>query len=153
MAVHVEVPFKNEVNVTRSPSDVLAFLKKFDSNIPSHFPGIDALQPTSGNSYDWIFQKIEYGGYSLTPKLLTHFEIKDSQINIVPENKPGYSQLAGYWRVLPEGTGSKIEFSIKLSMELPIPSLLKSMAAPVVQKELTKLFQRYLDNVGKTLSQ
>ncbi len=152
MAVVVEVPFSQSVKVAKKPADVLAFLKDPKTNIPAHFPGIDELVETHANTYDWNFHKIEYGGYSLTPRLLTKFEEKPDTISIVPQKKAGYSELAGHWRVLPEGAGSKIEFSIKLTMELPIPFFMKGMATPVVQKELSKLFQRYLENVGKTLS-
>ena len=153
MAVQVEVPFSQSVRVTKKPADVLAFLRDPSRNIPAHFPGIESLTGAGAGTYDWNFKKIEYGGYSLTPKLLTRFEESSDQITIVPQKKQGYSELTGHWRVLSEGTGSKIEFGIKLTMELPIPFFMKAMAAPVVQKELSKLFQRYLENVGKTLSQ
>jgi carbon monoxide dehydrogenase subunit G len=153
MAVQIEVPFTKSVSVSRKPAEVLAFLKQPSTNIPTHFPGIDSLEKVGPELYDWHFRKLEYGGHSLTPKLLTKFEDKTDGIDILAQKKAGYSELAGYWRVLPEGAGSKIEFNIKLTMELPIPFFMKGMATPVVQRELSKLFQRYLENVGKTLSQ
>ena len=46
-------------------------------------------------------------------------------------------------------TGTKITFTVNFEIEIPVPGFLKGMAVPLAQKELVKLFDRYVARVEK----
>jgi len=76
-----------------------------------------------------------------------------SCIEFTPVPNVGNSELNGRWDISPAGQGSQLSFSVTMETDLPIPFFLKSVAKPLLEKELTNYFDKYVSNVEKALKQ
>lgn len=153
MAVKVVVPFRREFTTPRGPQATFDYFADVAKSVPENFPGVEEFKPLGPDQYRWVFEKIGYSSYELQIKLATQFH-KDSatKLRATPIPEPGAANFTGSWECNPNGDGTRVTFDAKFEIELPIPGFLKSMAEPVAQKELSKLFDRYIDRVEKNLA-
>lgn len=129
------------------------YLSDFERSVPACFPGIEKFESLGNGGYRWVFEKIAHSGYEMQIKLVTRLTLKKPhRIEMEPLPEPGSSTIKGFWEVDSHHDKARVKFDADLVMELPLPFFVKAMAAPIVQKELTKLFDRYLSNVAKALA-
>lgn len=155
MAVKVEVTYAKAVPVEKSVGETYAFCADLEQHIPKTFPGLQAFTKVEPGVYRWTFKKISYGGNDIELKLVTRFTFEEpSRISITPMeiSGPGQSRFTGEWRFESAGDKAKIVFNTRLEAELPLPFFLKAMIGPLAQRELSNLFDRYLNNVAQALS-
>ena len=153
MAVKVDVPYQRSFTVAREPEFVFAYFKDVTKAVPENFPGVEEFQPIGTDRYRWVFEKIGYSSYELRIRLATQFQFDaPKRITAIPIPEPDGCLFTGSWDFTAEGSGTKVTFDAKFEIELPIPGFLKSMAAPIAQTELKKLFDRYIDRVEKNLA-
>jgi carbon monoxide dehydrogenase subunit G len=154
MAVKVTVDFSN---IIKSPWDLpktFGFFSQLEKAIAPHFPGLESFTKTGENTYRWTFENVKYASYEFQIKFTTKIHLTaPRRIEIKSTPQPGDSDLDGGWELKEENGKTVVHFDAKIGLELPIPFFLKSMATPVTQKEISKLFDRYITNVSKTISQ
>lgn len=151
MAVKVEVSYSKTLSGNKPLADSLQYFSKLDVSIPENFLGLETFRPVKDNVYDWAFEKFSYGGYDFQIQFQTQFKFAGNNVEIIPYNAKG-TELHGRWEFSESNGGTTLKFSARFVTELGIPFFLKSMATSLVQKELTRLFDRYSDNVAKVLS-
>jgi len=154
MAVKVEVNYCNSVLCDLSVPETFAYLADAEKSVPPNFPGLENFTKSGTDLYHWEFEKVGQGGYDIQIHLATRIIPKapdQIQLSSIAGGKSN-GMLQGHWRLGTKGEKTEATFDIKLDLELPLPFFLKAVAAPVAQKELTKLFDRYLTNVGKALT-
>ncbi len=153
MAVKVDVHYSGTAQSLRDPKTTFAYCADLETALTRHFPGLERFAKVADQTYHWIFETIKYGGYEFQIKVATRFQLHpDRSITMVSVPEPGFSTLKGEWTFTPQGNGTQISFTVVMQTELPLPSLVRAMAAPIAQKELSKVFERYLADVGKALS-
>lgn len=153
MAAVIQVAYDKSFRSGRAAAPTLAYLSDLKTAIPTHFQGLQSFLETGPDQYEWIFPPVGHSGYTLQIKLATRKRpIQHHTLELEPIPKAGYSPIHASWTITPEGDHSTVRFRATLETELPIPSLLKSMAAPIAQRELSKFFDRYIQNVSKTLA-
>lgn len=153
MALKIDVPYRKSFESAKNREETFKFLADVEKAIPPNFPGLESFTRQDGSTFHWKFQKVEYSSYKFQIQVLTRIETVGSEtIRMVSVPKEGFSSLKGEWHVEEKGKGSLVTFAIDLQTELPVPFFLKAMAAPITQKEIGKIFDRYLANVGKALS-
>ncbi len=153
MALKLDIPYTNIIASPKNPSDTYAFFANLETAVGKNFPGLENFSPVGKDQYEWRFQKFEHSGYGFQVAFITQF-IKEPDISIrmLPVEKPGMSKLSGNWRFEPQGTLTKVHFTASLSLELPLPFFLKSIAGPTAQKEIAKLFDHYVTHVTQAIS-
>ncbi len=150
MAVKVEVPFHKVFTSKHSPAETYAYFADVEKSVPGNFPGVEGFDSVGPDTFRWIFETVGYSGYELQIKLVTRFKkTPETRIDVTPVAEPGACLFTGSWAFAPEGSGTRVTFDVKFEIELPVPGFLKGMAAPLAQKELTKLFERYIGRVEK----
>ena len=153
MAVRITVPYEKLFLSPLSLEATYQYFSNFEKSIPGNFPGLEVFEPQGNETYRWVFEKVGHSGYELQIQLITRFEKHPhSRINAVSVAAPGASGFKGGWAFQSQGEKTQVTFQAQFEIELPIPSLLKSMAAPLAQRELTKLFDRYIARVEKNIS-
>jgi carbon monoxide dehydrogenase subunit G len=153
MPVKIDIPYKKTFTVNRSLAEAFSYIKNVKTSIPECFPGVESFLEVSSNVYLWEFEKVGYSGYEIQIKLKTQIDaISSHQIKVSPIAAAGTSLFKGGWTLSQSGEKTEILFEALLEVELPIPFFLKSMATPLAQKELTKLFDRYVTRAEKNLS-
>ena len=145
MAVLVEIPYHTIWNFPQKRSEVFAYLSDLDRALTAHFPGLDRVKKV-GEHHLWEFEPLEYSGYKLDFRFNTKFHIHPEESIECSPVPGGIGQLHCMWK-FKETHGCQVEYRAKLSVELPVPGLLKSMVTGVAQKEITKLFERYSASV------
>ena len=153
MPAKIDVKYQKTFSTTKSLDNTFQLLSDLERTIPKDFPGLESFEKLAPNTYRWSFETVKYASYEFQVKVVTQFSfVGTSTIQMVSVPQPGHSDLQGSWKLQANGAGTSVIFDVNLSAELPIPSFLKAMAAPITQKELGKLFDRYISNVAKTLS-
>lgn len=155
MAVKIDIDFQKVLILAASHHKVFQFLTDYDNSIPNCFPGLEQFERQEDGTYFWSFPKVSYSGLSIQIQFYTHFNPKGlEKIEIVSVPGRGTAELNGHWLLRPENSErTELNFEVKVEADLEIPFFLKSMAEPVLKRELGKLFERYLSNVEKAVSQ
>lgn len=153
MAVKVEIPYKKSWEVALDRSAAFAYFADVEKAIPGNFPGVERFEPLRPGVYRWIFERINYSGHEIGITLSTQFAKRDGEeIAASPVPESGATKLSARWTFAERGASrTEVTFDAKLELELPIPFFLKGMAAPIAQREIGKLFEKYVDRVSKAL--
>jgi carbon monoxide dehydrogenase subunit G len=150
MAVLVKVPYQKSFVSKHSPEETYDYFADLEKAIPGNFPGVEAFENKGPDTFKWVFEKVGYSGYELQIKLVTKFtKTRPTRIEVTPVAEPGGCLFTGGWKFTPEGSGTRIDFDAEFQIEIPVPGFLKGMATPLAQKELVKLFDRYIARVEK----
>ena len=151
MPVTVEFNYSKCISSAKTLEETFNYLANWHCAIPNNFPGLESFDKVDAAVYRWQFQKLQYASQAIQLQFVTRFEVhKPDRVEM--RSVQG-NRVNGKWRVVGRGQRSEVQFEIHLTIELALPFLFKAMAAPIAQKELTKLFDHYLTNVEKTLSQ
>jgi carbon monoxide dehydrogenase subunit G len=152
MPFSVETICKTSFQTTHSVDQIMEFLSDYDNSVGNQFDGLESFKLEGHDSYRWTFESINYGSYHLQITFLTKFKKKDPQtLEIIPIKGDDKAIFSGCWKLKPNKDGTLVTFEAKLVGELPLPGLMKGMITPLAQKEVTKLFNRYVENVSKSL--
>ena len=151
MAIQVEIPYRKTLLAKGGQKEVYSAFADLTVSISTYFPGVEQFEKTDGDTYRWLFEKIGYSSYTFQVELLTRAAFTpDSKIVLNSLPAKGLSQLKGIWTFKPISSAqTQVEVDLNLVLELPVPFMLKSVAAPIAQKEISKLFDRYVSNVEK----
>jgi hypothetical protein len=150
--VPVDIRFSKTFKSAKSVNSTIEYLSNFEKALPTNLPEMSSFTKVGPSSYEWRFKKANYGGQDFSIHFTTKFEVMDDRINIYPEKKESTAEMQGSWRIAQISPSvSSVTFSANLRSELPIPSLLKGIAVPLIQKEVSKIFDRYTVNVEKAL--
>jgi carbon monoxide dehydrogenase subunit G len=153
MALKVSVDYSSTIKSPWDHQKTFAYFSHLEKAIAPNFPGLEKFEKTGDGVYRWVFENVKYGGYEFQIKFTTKVNLKSPHhIGLKSIPQPGDSDLNGGWTVNEEGEKAAVKFEATIGLELPIPFFLKSMAAPVTQKEIAKLFDRYISNVSKALT-
>lgn len=152
MAVQIEVEFSKTFASPRSASSTYDYFANLENAVRNNFVGLASFQKVSGDTYRWEFESVKHSGYEFQVCFTTRFENSADHIKIHPVSAKGESQMRGAWTVKTAGDKSQVHFHVNLTLELPLPFFAKGIAQPIVQKEIAKLFDRYVHNVENALS-
>lgn len=153
MAFSVQVEYRRKIDSLRSQEETFAFLSDVSKSIEPLFPGLESLRNISEGRFEWMFQKLSYGGADLQIRLVTEFQwLPPGKILVRSEKGEGLSDYSGHWIVSPSGSvGASIDYLARMEVALPLSSFLKAVAVPIAQKELNKLLDRYTLRVAQAL--
>ncbi|NDC23584.1 MAG: hypothetical protein EBZ49_05570 [Proteobacteria bacterium] len=152
MAFTVETRCSGQFSSPHSASGTLHFITDYETSIAKHFEGLKSFTKEGPDTYRWTFESLRYGGQELTITFVTRFErCSEHEVRIVPVKNTDKAALSGRWHLSPSAQGTKVTFEATLSGELPLPSLMKGMVTPLAQREIKKLFDRYIHNVAKAI--
>jgi ribosome-associated toxin RatA of RatAB toxin-antitoxin module len=139
--------FTKEFFLAQDAPNVLAFLKNYQEALPPFFPGLHRFEQQGPHVYLWEFEPLRYGGKQLTISFTTRFDESDTNIRIYPHSSTSETQLKGEWSVNSTPDGCKLKMHFELEFSVPLPKLMKAMVVPLASTELSKLFERYAENL------
>lgn len=152
MTVEVSLAVERSAPITATPEQAFALLCSIPDSA-AHFQGLEALVPEQGG-FTWRLQKTGVGNLSLqaiygcryTPDPATR------TLHWVPLEGVGNTRVTGSWRVVTGPDGTRIHISNRMVLTLPVPRLMRGLVEPFVTRESARLIERYVENLGKTLS-
>jgi len=156
MPIHLDLNHTSTTKLSVPIETAFAYCSDVERSIPANFPGLEKFEKIKDDVYRWAFKKIAFSNQQLNLQLVTRFDRQPmTRIRVTPVevSGTGTSSLKGEWHFEPLSAGCQLTFGVQLSTELPLPFLLKAVVAPIAQSEIAKIFDRYLQNVAKELSQ
>jgi carbon monoxide dehydrogenase subunit G len=153
MAVNIRVDYDKPFQSARDAATTFEYLSDLKTAVPKHFRGVQTFEEKTPSVFHWIFEKIAHSGREIQIRFATQKStVENKQILLTSVGEPGFDKITASWDVHPAGPGSEVRFKATLEVELPIPGFLKAVIAPMAQRELAKFFDRYIENVEKTLA-
>lgn len=153
MAFKVKIKYEKSL---RSPKDLpttFSGFLDFDRVIPATFPRLEKFERIDTNRFRWLFKKLSYGGIDIQIKLVTKVEHRtNTAIDIISEPGDDLSDIKATWTFKPANQECDLTFTVDMDAQIPLPFFLKTVTAPLAQKEISRIFDRHLDNVAKALA-
>lgn len=151
MAFNVEIQCQSSFVSPCDLDKTMERLSNYEMSIGNNFQDLEAFSKEGDGIYLWTFPKLNYGGNQLQIQFRTQFQkhLPDI-IKMIPVPSKTKANLSGQWKLTSLKEGTRVDFEATLVGELPLPSLMKSLVAPLAQKEVKKIFDRYIENVAKS---
>jgi carbon monoxide dehydrogenase subunit G len=152
--------FTADVEIKRRFEVNCPFERVFDllANVPesaSHFPNVDQLVDLGDNTFRWEMKKIGVDRFHVQTIYACKY-VDDREKGIVkwtPVKGEGNGTVKGKWTIKNSGGEStRVDLSTSGELEVPLPSLVKFIVAPLVAHEFEKMVDAYIENLCKTFS-
>ena len=150
MKIHTQ--YNKKVNLNTSCAHSFSYLSSIEDHVTRHFPGVRSVKAAGHSVLHWQFDRLEVKGLGIDIECFTRTKVEPKQIAIQAIPEKGNAQLSATWKL--EETSperSSLSFDAEFTLEMNIPFWLSKIALPFAQHEISKLFDRYLLNVEKTL--
>jgi len=120
----------------------------------SHFPKVDQLVDLGDGKYRWEMAKIGVDKYALQTIYASKYtaDAEKHTIKWTPVKGVGNSLVSGKWTIKEKGGKTILKLATEGAMELPLPSLVKFVVAPIVRNEFESMVDTYIANLGKTFA-
>lgn len=150
MSATVSVEIGYEFDVKASAKDVFAVLSDVPTSA-SHYPQIDKLVDLGKGVYRWEMEKIGVGQFTLQTVYTSQYVSNKAKGTVVwtPVKGQGNAQVAGNWKITNKETSTNVVLQVQVSVDLPIPPVMKLVAAPLLEAEFERLTEIYIDNLIK----
>lgn len=153
MAFVVDVEFTKEFEAPCAA----AFAFEVVADVPfsaSHFPKVDKLVDLGENKFRWEMQKIGVDKYSLQTIYASKYVADPDKLTVkwTPVKGEGNATVAGKWTIKEKKGVTVLKLETTGAMEVPLPSLVKFVLAPIVKREFEGMIDTYIENLLKTFA-
>jgi hypothetical protein len=148
MAAKIQVPFEKTLHVKADTAKIRDYLANLESHVRPGIPQLLRFERLSEDTFFWQFKEVNYSGKSFGLSFATKVVTGPSSVSLEPVTGQGNAIFRARWEIGP----SEVKYSANLQGELPIPSFFASMAQPIIQKEIHKIFENYTRYVEQALS-
>jgi carbon monoxide dehydrogenase subunit G len=150
MAVTVKIELGYEFDVKAKASDVFDVLSDVPTSA-SHFPKVDKLVDLGGGAYRWEMEKIGIASITLQTVYASKYVANKAKGTVVwtPVKGEGNALVSGSWKITDNKKSTNIVLEIEGDLTLPLPGLMKMVAAPVAEAEFEKMVEQYIENLTK----
>ena len=150
MAISVSIDLGYEFEVKAKMADVFAVLSDVPTSV-SHFPKVDKLTDMGDGVYKWEMEKVGTAQVNIQTVYASKYTSNKAKGSVVwtPVKGIGNAQVGGSWTLKDNKKSTGIVLKIEGTVEVPLPSLMKMVVAPVVEGEFEKLVDKYIANLIK----
>ena len=150
MAISVNIDLAYEFDVKAKAADVFDVLSDVPTSA-SHFPKLDKLTDLGDGAYKWEMAKVGTAQVNIQTVYASKYVSNKAKGTVVwtPVKGVGNAQVGGNWKIVDNKTATNITLSIKGTVDVPLPGLMKMVVAPVVEGEFEKLVDKYIANLIK----
>jgi carbon monoxide dehydrogenase subunit G len=148
MAISIPIELGYEFSVKSPAKNVFAVLSDVPASV-SHFPKVDQLVDEGQGVYRWEMQKIGVGQVTLQTVYACKYVSDAAKGTVVwsPVKGVGNAQVSGSWTVVGGKGKSDVVLSLKGTVDVPLPGLMKGIVTPLVKSEFEGLVDQYVDNL------
>ncbi|MEC7947889.1 MAG: SRPBCC family protein [Myxococcota bacterium] len=141
-------------SVPASPDAAFALVADVPDSV-SHFPGIDGFEAAGPDAWRWTLATLGSGRLQLQTVYTCRYS-RDAQartVRWVAADAPSdNARVEGTWTITPEGTGTRLRLTNTLTIDVPVPRVMRRPAEALVSHENNRLIAEYIDNLKTTLS-
>lgn len=152
MTIKVEVELGYAFEVHGQASEVFDVL----SNVPesaSYYPQVQKLSDLGDNTYRWDMLPIGIGALQMQTVYASKYVSDRDQgtVQWTPVDGVGNARVSGSWKITPHQHSTQVVLMVQGAMTLPLPTLMKMVAAPMVEAEFERLTEQYIHNLTQRL--
>lgn len=154
MSITVNIELGYEFDVKASATEVFELLSDVPASV-SHFPKVEQLTDLGDGSYQWEMEKVGTAQVNIqtvyASRYVSQFDAAKNQGSVkwTAIKGVGNALVGGQWTIQGSPKSTHVELAIQGKIEVPLPSLMKMVVAPVVESEFEKLVEKYMDNLIK----
>ncbi|CAD5369060.1 conserved hypothetical protein [Rubrivivax sp. A210] len=148
MTVTVEIDLGYEFTVKAPLAEVFDLVSDVPTSV-SHFPKVHKLSDLGEGVYRWEMEKVGTAQVNIQTIYASKYvsDRKKGTVVWTPVKGEGNAQVGGSWKVSAAKKGTKLEFKVSGTVDVPLPGLMRVVVAPVVSGEFEKLVEKYIDNL------
>lgn len=152
MAFVVEVDIEREFAAACTADFAFEVLADVPFSV-SHFPKVEKLTDLGGGTYRWEMEKIGVNQYFLQTVYASKYtsDADKHTVKWTPVKGEGNAQVSGKWTMKEKAGTTTLKLTTHGEMELPLPSLVKFVVAPIVKAQFESMVDEYIVNLTKTL--
>lgn len=148
MTITVNIDLGYEFSVKADYNTVFDTL----SDVPksaSFFPQVEQLVDLGDGVYRWEMEKVGLAQISLQTVYASKYMPNKAKGSITwtPVPGEGNALVSGSWKTSDKKRSTHLELRVEGELTLPLPGLMKSMIAPMVEREFEKLLEQYIDRL------
>ena len=126
------------------------------SDVPrsaGHFPGLERLDDLGDSVYRWNMKTFQVSKFRHQVSYAARYVSDPDQRTVVwtTVGSDNNTVADGQWRVVPEGTGARLEFENRLTVRLPVPRLAGRVVKGLVPRITEKETRTYLERIAATM--
>jgi carbon monoxide dehydrogenase subunit G len=153
VTITVEVELGYEFEVHSPAAEVFAVLADVPQSA-SHYPQVQQLSPLGDGAYRWDMQPIGIGSLQLQTIYASKYvaDAAKGSVEWTPVDGVGNARVSGNWKITERPHAKKpstthIVLTVQGTLTLPLPALMKMVAAPMVEAEFERLTEQYIHNL------
>ena len=148
MTINVNIDLGYEFEVKASASEVFDVLSDVPTSA-SFFPKVDKLLDLGNGAYRWEMAKIGIASINLQTIYASKYVSDKAKGSVVwtPVKGEGNAQVSGHWKISEHKDATHVLLSVKGELEIPLPSLMRLLMAPLVESAFEKLTDQYIENL------
>lgn len=148
MSLTVAIELGFEFDVKASAKEVFEVLADVPESA-SHYPKVEKLTNLGDGAYRWQMEPIGVGTLHLQTVYASTYVVNKTKKTVTwtPVPGEGNAQVSGSWTITAGKKSTKIVLLVEAKLELPLPSLMKAVVAPVVESEFEHLTEQYIANL------
>lgn len=148
MSITIPIELGFEFEVKASAKEVFSVL----SDVPvsaSHYPHVEQLVDLGGGAYRWEMENIGVGALNLQTVYASKYVSNKAKGTVVwtPVKGEGNARVSGSWTITANKKSTHIVLQVEAELSLPLPALMKMVAAPLVEVEFERMTERYIANL------
>lgn len=148
MSLTVAIDLGYEFEVKAATKDVFAVLVDVPASA-SFFPKVENLVDLGKGAYRWEMEKIGVASISLQTIYASKYVSNKAKgtVDWTPVPGVGNALVSGSWRLKNNKKSTHITLQINGEITIPLPVLMKSVVAPVVEAEFEAAVETYIANL------
>ena len=151
----VNIAITRSLDIDLPPTKVKALFKDLEGTI-KRFPKLRTLKKLGPDQYLWemsaigskianIAHEVSYGAHYTV-------DAKAGALSWTPIAKQGNASIEGAFRILEQGSGSRLEFKVKGELfDVPVPLMYRLVAPTFIQAKFAALVDVFLERTRDAL--
>lgn len=152
MPLTIPMHLAYEFDVKASAPEAFALLADVPRSA-SHYPKLAHLVDLGKGAYRWEMEPVGSGPVQIQTIYASRYvgNKKKGTVTWTPVAGEGNARVSGSWTITQHPQFTRLQLDIQGEIDLPLPGLMKAIAAPIVESEFEGLTERYIDNIIATL--
>jgi hypothetical protein len=122
------------------------------SDVPAsaaHFPRLQRLVPTGRGQYQWVMEPVGPPELHLQTVYACDYRCSKAQGRVAwtPVEGVGNARVSGSWTMRRRTRGTELCLDIQGDLKLPLPALMQTVVAPVIESEFEQRVDTYVDRL------
>ncbi len=150
--VEVQVDLRYTLRVGWDADQALALVADVPKSA-SHFPGLERLDELGDGVYRWNMKTFQVSKFRHQVCYAAKYVSEPSARTVVwtTVGSDNNTVANGQWRVVPEGSGARLDFENRLTVMLPVPRLAARVVKNLVPKMTDRETRIYLERIAATM--